>query len=91
MWDETLIKIYFHTNEPWKVPEYCASIGGIYDIVVEDMDRQSWGIKGLIEMKNAVKRKFLQRCFISSYYQSSKRMSRGSTAVENTICVCVLP
>ena len=49
------------------------------------------GIKGLIEMKNAVKRKFLQRCFISSYYQSSKRMSRGSTAVENTICVCVLP
>lgn len=44
--DETLIKIHFHTNEPWKVLEYCASIGGIYDIVVEDMDRQSRGLKG---------------------------------------------
>ena len=25
--DETLIKIHFHTNEPWKVLEYCASLG----------------------------------------------------------------
>ena len=23
--DEELIKIHFHTNEPWKVLEYCAS------------------------------------------------------------------
>ena len=37
--DEDLIKIHFHTNEPWKVLEYCASLGEIYDIVVEDMDR----------------------------------------------------
>lgn len=44
--DEELIKIHFHTNEPWKVLEYCASIGEIYDIVVEDMDRQSRGLKG---------------------------------------------
>ncbi len=44
--DEELIKIHFHTNEPWKVLEYCASIGEIYDIVVEDMDRQSIGLKG---------------------------------------------
>lgn len=44
--DEDLIKIHFHTNEPWKVLEYCASIGEIYDIVVEDMDRQSRGLKG---------------------------------------------
>ena len=44
--DETLIKIHFHTNEPWKVLEYCASLGEIYDIVVEDMDRQSRGLKG---------------------------------------------
>ena len=36
--DEDLIKIHFHTNEPWKVLEYCASLGEIYDIVVEDMD-----------------------------------------------------
>ena len=44
--DETLIKIHFHTNEPWKVLEYCNSIGEIYDIVVEDMIRQSAGLKG---------------------------------------------
>ena len=40
---DTLIKIHYHTNEPWKVLEYCASLGEIYDIVVEDMDRQSRG------------------------------------------------
>ena len=44
--DEDLIKIHFHTNEPWKVLEYCASLGEIYDIVVEDMDRQSRGLQG---------------------------------------------
>ena len=44
--DDELIKIHFHTNEPWKVLEYCAGIGEIYDIVIEDMDRQSRGLKG---------------------------------------------
>ena len=44
--DNELIKIHFPTNEPWKVLEYCASLGEIYDIVVEDMDRQSRGLKG---------------------------------------------
>ena len=44
--DEDLIKIHFHTNEPWKVLEYCASLGESYDIVVEDMDRQARGLKG---------------------------------------------
>ena len=44
--DDELIKIHFHTNEPWKVLEYCASLGEIYDIVVEDMERQSRGLKG---------------------------------------------
>jgi dihydroxyacetone kinase-like predicted kinase len=44
--DEDLIKIHFHTNEPWKVLEYCASIGEIYDIVIEDMQRQANGLKG---------------------------------------------
>ena len=34
--DEELIKIHFHTNEPWKVLEYCRSLGEIFDIVVED-------------------------------------------------------
>lgn len=44
--DEDLIKIHYHTNEPWKVLEYCRTLGEIYDIVVEDMDRQSRGLKG---------------------------------------------
>jgi dihydroxyacetone kinase-like predicted kinase len=44
--DENLIKIHFHTNEPWQVLEYCATLGEIFDIVVEDMDRQSRGLKG---------------------------------------------
>lgn len=44
--DEELIKIHFHTNEPWKVLEYCAELGEIYDIVVEDMARQARGLKG---------------------------------------------
>ncbi len=44
--DDTLIKIHYHTNKPWKVLEYCASLGEIFDIVVEDMDRQSRGLKG---------------------------------------------
>ena len=44
--DENLIKIHFHTNEPWQVLEYCASLGEIYDIVVENMERQEQGLKG---------------------------------------------
>ena len=44
--DEDLIKIHFHTNEPWKLLEYCNSIGEIYDIVVEDMIRQANGLQG---------------------------------------------
>lgn len=44
--DDSLIKIHFHTNEPWIVLAYCATLGEIYDIVVEDMVRQSRGLKG---------------------------------------------
>lgn len=44
--DEDLIKIHFHTNEPWKVLKYCAGLGEIFDIVVEDMVRQSKGLHG---------------------------------------------
>lgn len=44
--DDTLIKIHYHTNEPWKVLEYCAGLGDIYDVVVENMERQSSGLKG---------------------------------------------
>lgn len=44
--DEDLIKIHFHTNEPWMVLEYCSTIGEIYDIVIEDMERQARGLQG---------------------------------------------
>lgn len=44
--DEETLKIHFHTNEPWKLLEYCSTLGEIYDIVVDDMDRQSRGLKG---------------------------------------------
>jgi len=44
--DEELIKIHFHTNIPWKVLEYCSSLGEIYDVVIENMERQSNGLKG---------------------------------------------
>jgi len=44
--DERLIKIHYHTSEPWKVLEYCASLGDIYDIVIENMERQERGLQG---------------------------------------------
>ena len=44
--DDELIKLHFHTNEPWDVMKYCRTLGEIYDIVVEDMDRQTRGLKG---------------------------------------------
>jgi len=44
--DESLIKIHFHTNTPWKVVEYAASLGEIYDIVIENMERQEQGLQG---------------------------------------------
>jgi len=44
--DEELIKVHYHTNVPWKVLEYCASLGDISDIVVENMERQARGLQG---------------------------------------------
>ena len=44
--DEDLIKIHFHTNEPWKLLEYASTLGEIYDVVVENMERQANGLKG---------------------------------------------
>lgn len=44
--DETVIKLHFHTNVPWRVLEYCASLGEIHDLVVENMMLQAQGLKG---------------------------------------------
>ena len=44
--DDEIIKIHFHTNTPWKVLEYCASKGDIFDVVVENMERQENGLEG---------------------------------------------
>ena len=44
--DENLIKIHYHTDMPWKVLEYCAAQGEIFDVVVENMERQEHGLKG---------------------------------------------
>lgn len=44
--DSDLIKLHFHTNKPWEILAYCASLGELYDVVVENMERQSAGLKG---------------------------------------------
>ena len=44
--DDELIKIHYHTNTPWKVLEYAASLGDIHDIVVENMALQADGLHG---------------------------------------------
>lgn len=44
--DETLIKIHFHTNNPGKVVDYCTTLGEVYDVVIENMQRQAEGKNG---------------------------------------------
>lgn len=41
-----LVKLHFHTNTPWQVLEYCASLGDVFDIVIENMERQANGLQG---------------------------------------------
>ena len=43
--DDELVKLHFHTNTPWKVLEYCASLGEVYDVVIENMVRQAQGLQ----------------------------------------------
>ncbi len=41
------LKVHFHTNEPWQLLAYAQTeLGDIYDIVVENMQRQADGLKG---------------------------------------------
>lgn len=42
---EELIKIQFHINIPWKILDYCASLGEIYDVVIENMASQADGLQ----------------------------------------------
>lgn len=44
--DDELIKIHYHTDTPWKVLEYCATLGDVYDVVIENMIRQTAGLQG---------------------------------------------
>lgn len=43
---ENFIKVHFHTNEPWLVLAHGQEVGDIYDVVVENMQRQADGLKG---------------------------------------------
>lgn len=38
--DEELVRIHFHTNEPWEVMKYLSQFGTIYDVVIENMQKQ---------------------------------------------------
>ena len=40
------IRDSFHTNVPWRVLEYCAALGDVFDVVVENMERQANGLQG---------------------------------------------
>ncbi len=44
--DDEMLRLHFHTNTPWKVLEYCDTLGDIQDIVVENMERQANGLNG---------------------------------------------
>ena len=48
--DEELIKIHFHTNEPWQLLEYCSTLGDIYDIVVKIWSARSMGFRADIDI-----------------------------------------
>lgn len=44
--DEEVVKVHYHTDEPWKVLAYGASQGDIHTIIVENMERQAAGLHG---------------------------------------------
>ena len=44
--DEELVKLHFHTNAPGKVVDYMSTLGEVFDVVIENMDRQQRGLKG---------------------------------------------
>ena len=44
--DDELVKLHFHTNKPGMVVDYMSQFGEVYDVVIENMDRQQRGLKG---------------------------------------------
>jgi dihydroxyacetone kinase-like predicted kinase len=44
--DNELMKVHFHTNKPGLIIDYLLGIGDVFDVVIENMDRQSKGLKG---------------------------------------------
>lgn len=44
--DAELMKVHFHTNRPGKVIDYLLTVGDVFDVVIENMDRQARGEKG---------------------------------------------
>ena len=38
--DERLLRVHFHTNEPWAVMKYLSQFGTVYDITIENMEKQ---------------------------------------------------
>ncbi len=38
--DDELVRIHFHTNEPWEVMKYISQFGTIYDVIIENMEKQ---------------------------------------------------
>ena len=74
--DEDLVKIHFHTNEPWKVLAYCNTIGEIYDIVIEDMIRQANGLQGYntIRKKNREANGKIRRLSFASRFLREQRV-----------------
>ena len=44
--DNELMKVHFHTNKPGLIIDYLLDVGDVFDVVIENMDRQSKGLKG---------------------------------------------
>ena len=44
--DEDVVKVHYHTDTPWKVLEYAATLGELNTIIVENMERQAKGLHG---------------------------------------------
>ncbi|MCD7086521.1 hypothetical protein [Limosilactobacillus fastidiosus] len=40
------MNFHFHTDHPGKVIDYLTTLGDIFDVVIENMERQSHGEKG---------------------------------------------